>query len=337
MNSKSNDHPGQDELRFARTSPRCEPLLGRIDPLLRESTTESTMAAMISVSNGLDGFSLNPPLFTRLTSDASLSSSSQQLLLSELSSFDIAWLGNVVESIGQTNTGLSENVSKSFHRISPLKIDEPFDAPSFQNAAAIELQMVGLPFQTLANSRRARWTPCLPIDISKFEQLGKRVEALRVVSCGKCPIGAAVCPGAVYEDLRFLIDSGFDFITLLVDVQYEMSQRCSLRLAPLDSTLEQSIKAVQDSGAKTKILVSANVCDGLQMFRCLQMGATAISIDAFIAKSRPTDPVPAKETFGSVLSAYVPATATAASFAWVKPAMTQLVQDLRDCAIHAGW
>ena len=55
MNSRSNDHPGQDELPSARTFPRSEPLLGRIDPLLRESTTESTMASMISVSNGLVG------------------------------------------------------------------------------------------------------------------------------------------------------------------------------------------------------------------------------------------------------------------------------------------
>ena len=254
------------------------------------------MASTIPFPNGLDGLTLNPPLFTRLTSDASLSSRSQQLLLSELSGFGIAWLGNVVEPSGRTATGLSEDVSKSLQRISPLRIDEPVDAASFQNAAAIELQLVGLPFQTLVNSRRARWTPCLPIDISKFEQLGKKVEVLRVVSGGKSPIGAAVCPGAVYEDLRFLIDSGFDFITLLVDVQYEMSQRCSLRLVPLESTLEQSIKAVQDSGAKTKILVSANLFDGLQMFRCLQMGATAISIDAFLAKSRPSDAVPVKDT-----------------------------------------
>ena len=326
MNSKPNDYSDQDELRSALSSMRCEPLLGRIDPLIRESTSEAMMASTIQVSNGLDGFTLNPPLFTRLTSDAGLSPISQQLLLSELSSFGVAWLGNAVESIGQT-----------LNRISPLRIDEPIDAASFQNAAAIELQLGGLPFQTLEKSRRAMWTPCLPIDISKFEQLGKRVEVLRVVSGGKCPIGAAVCPGAVYEDLRFLIDSGFDFITLLIDVQYEMSQLSSLRLAPLESTLEQSIMAVQDSGAKTKILVSANLCDGLQMFRCLQMGATAISIDSFVSNAKPTDPVQVRDTFGSVFGAYAPAAAVAASLAWIKPAMTQLVDDLRDCAIYAGW
>ena len=335
MSSKSDD-PDQEELRSAQFSLRCEPLLGRIDPLLRGSNTESMMASAIPFSNGLDALTLNLPLFTRLTSDAGLSPISQQFLLSELSSFDITWLGNVVEPIGRTVTGLSENVAKSMQRISPLRIDEPIDAAYFQNAAAIELQLVGLPFQTIANSRRARWTPNLPIDISKIEQLGKRVEAVRVVSGGKCPIGAAVCPGVVYDDLRFLIDSGFDFITLLVDVQYEMSQSCSLRLSPLELTLEQSMKAVQDSGAKTKILVSANLSCGLQMFRCLQMGATAISIDAFIANSKPTHAVPVKDTFGSVLSPFIPAADVAASHAWIKPAITQLVEDLRDCAIYAG-
>lgn len=333
MTSKSNVDSPQNQLAAVQSSMRCEPLLARIDPLLRASASEPTNACTIQACNGLAGFTLAQPLFTRLTADAGLSQNSQRLLLSELRSFGIAWLGNMVQSNDRKPQERSECELSELHRISPLQIDDPIEVESFQNAAAIELQMVGLPFQKVANSRRARWTPNLPIDISQFEQLGKRVEVMRVVSGGKCPIGAAVCPGAVYDDLRFLIDSGFDFITLLLDVQYEMSQSCSLRLAPLEPTLEQSIKAVRDSGAKTKILVSANLSDGLQMFRCLQMGATAISIDAFIANSNPTDAVPVKDTFGSVLGAYAPVTA---SLAWIKPAMTQLVEDLRDCAIYAG-
>ncbi len=336
MTSKSNLDSPQDQLQAVQSSLRCEPLLTRIDPLLRASASQPTNAHTIQAANGLDGFTLAQPLFTRLTADVGLSQNSQRLLLSELRSFGIAWLGNVVEPNDRKRKEGGEWEFSDLHRISPLQIDDPIEVQSFQNAAAIELQMVGLPFHKLANSRRARWTPNLPIDISKFEQLGKRIEAMRVVSGGKCPIGAAVCPGAVYDDLRFLIDSGFDFITLLVDVQYEMSQSCSLRLAPLEPSLEQSIKAVQDSGSKTKILVSANLSDGVQMFRCLQMGATAISIDAFIANSKPTEVVPVKDTFGSVLRAYVPPAAVTGSLAWIKPAMTQLVEDLRDCAIYAG-
>ena len=336
MTSKSNLNSPQDKLLSVQSSMRCEPLLARIDPMLRASASEPTNACTIHAANGLDGFTLAEPLFTRITADAGLSQTSQRIFLSELSSFGIAWLGNVVESNDRKLQERSECGVSEMHRISPLQIDDSIEVESFQNTAAIELQMVGLPFQTLANSRRARWAPNLPIDISKFEQLGKRVEAIRVVSGGKCPVGAAICPGAVYEDVRFLIDSGFDFITLLVDVQYAMSQSCSLRLAPLEPTLEQSIQAVHDSGAKTKILVSANLSDGLQMFRCLQMGATAISIDAFIANSKPTDAVPIKDTFGSVLSAYAPAASVAASLAWIKPAMAQLVEDLSDCAIYAG-
>ena len=333
MTNKSNLDSPQEKLLEVQSTIRCVPLLGRIDPLLRVCASEPTNACTIQASNGLNGFTLAHPLFTRLTADAGLSQNSQRLLLSELKCFGIACLGKVVESNDRKLQGGSEC---ELQRISPLQIDDPIEVESFQNAAAIELQMVGLPFQSIANSRRARWTPNLPIDISKFEQLGKRVEAIRVVSGGKCPIGAAVCPGAVYDDIRFLIDSGFDFITLLVDVQYEMSQSCSLRLAPLEPTLEQSIKAVLDSGAKTKVLVSANLSDGLQMFRCLQMGATAISVDAFIANAKPTDAVPVKDTFGSMLNAYAPAASAATSLAWIKPAMTQLVEDLRDCAIYAG-
>ena len=76
---------------------RCEPLVARIDPLMRPYASEPTNACTIHASSGLDGFTLTQPLFTRLTTDAGLSQNSQWLLLQELRSFGIAWLGNVVE------------------------------------------------------------------------------------------------------------------------------------------------------------------------------------------------------------------------------------------------
>ena len=156
---------------------------------------------------------------------------------------------------------------------------------------------------------------------------------LRVISEGKCPIGAAVAPGTVYEDLRFLIDSGFDFITLLVDIQFAMAAGSSMRLASFDSTLEQSAKAVHDSGTKTKLLVSANLLDAVSMFRCIQCGASAVSIDAFLSHAKPQEVAPAKDTFGSVLSSFIPAV-TVSPMSWVGPAVARLVEELRDCAIY---
>lgn len=334
MHNRSNAESNQDKWTALQPTMRCEPLLSRIDPLTQAPTDSSSLACKLNTGNASGGVTLDPPFFTRLTANAELSQNALSRLMVELRGFGIAWLGDAIES--KDGTPKEDDAEEShLQRISPLHMDQPIDVVSFQDAAAIEMQLVGHPFQTLANSRRAKWTPGLPIDIADFEQLGKRVEVLRVVTGGKCPIGAAVCPGAVYEDLRFLVDSGFDFVTLLIDIQYEMAPTSRLRLAPLESTVEQSIKAIRDSGAKTKVLLSANLGDGLSMFRFLQMGVSAISIDAFLAQSKPKEVAPAKESFGSVLNAYVPAT-TGAAMSWVKPAMTQLIEELRDCAIYAG-
>ena len=311
---------------------RYEPLLGRIDPLIR---SESGIACNIQASSKRDGLFLDPPLFTRLTADAGLSQMAKRHLLSEVNSFGIAWLGDALAPVDRNAKETQPISLDKLKRIASLQLEQPIDVDSFQGAAAIELQMVGRPFQVLANSRRSRWTPALPVEITDFEQVAKRVELLRVLSEGKCPIGAAVAPGAVYEDLRFLIDSGFDFLTLLVDIQFGMAAGSSLRLASFESTMEQSAKAVHDSGNKTKLLVSTNLLDGVSMYRCLQLGASAVSIDAFLAKAKPQEVAPVKDTFGSVLSPYVPA-ASISPMAWVGPALTRLVEELRDCAVYSG-
>ena len=319
-----------DESRIG--SLRCEPLLARIDPLMRNA---SGIGCNIQTSKEKTGLFLDPPFFTRLTADAGLSQIAKRHLLSELNRFGLAWLGDKLPPAERNAKEVQPAPSEDLPRIAPLQIDEPIDVDSFQGASAIELQLVGQPFQVKANSRRSRWTPGLPVEITDFEQVAKRVEVLRVLSEGKCPIGAAVAPGTVYEDLRFLIDSGFDFLTLLVDVQFGMAAGSRLHLASLESTLEQAAKAVQDSGTKTKLLVSANLVDGVSLFRCLQLGASAVSIDAFLANAKPQEIAPPKDTFGSVLSAYNPV-ASVSTMAWIGGAMTRMVEDLRDCAIYTG-
>ncbi len=319
-----------EELKLG--SLRCEPLLARIDPLMR---SEAEIACKIPTSKNRDGLLLEAPLFTRLTSDANLSLVTKRHLLSELDRFGIAWLGDALPPVERNPKESVPGSLERLKRIAVLQLDQPIDVESFQGAEAIELQLIGRPFQVLANSRRSRWTPGLPVEINDFEQVAKRVEVLRVLSEGKCPIGAAVAPGAVYEDLRFLIDSGFDFLTLLVDVQFGMAMGSSLQLASLDSTMEHSAKAVHDSGTKTKLLVSANLLDGVSMFRCLQLGASAVSIDGFLAQAKPQEVATAKDTFGSVLSSYAPAVAVS-TMAWVGPAIEGLVEELRDCAEYSG-
>ena len=71
------------------------------------------------------------------------------------------------------------------------------------------------------------------------------------------------------------------------------------------------------------------------MFRCLQLGASAVSIDGFLAQAKPQEVATAKDTFGSVLSSYAPAVAVS-TMAWVGPVIAGLVEELRDCAEYSG-
>ncbi len=305
---------------------RCEPLLARIDPMLNGRNQQPSLECKIACAGAPTEFALAPPFFTRLVAEAGMSLPIKRAYLSEIRNLGIAWLGDALDE----NEG-----TENQNRVASIQIDQPIDSESFRTAAAIELQLFGVPFHTYPNSRRARWTPGLPIEISHFEQLSKKIDLLRNLTEGKCPIGAAMAPGAVYDDIRFLIDSGFDFITVLCQVQYGVSASQALELAPLAWAVEQSVKALRDSGAKTKLLVAGNLIDGQTMFRFLQMGASAVSIDAFITHAKPKELASVKETFGSVLTAFVPATSNT-SFAWLPPAMSQLITELNDCAMYAG-
>lgn len=303
---------------------RCEPLFGRIDPLIKGRTEIPSLACTIACANTHSAWTLDPPFFTRLPAEAGLPLPAKRALISDIQNLQIAWLGDPTASLPTHR-----------NRVASIQLDEPIDIASLDNAAAIELQLFGVPFHTYANSRLARWTPGLPIELSHFEQLAKKVNLLKSMTGGNCPVGAAMSPGSVYDDVRYLIDSGFDYITVLCQVQYGMSPSQALELSSLEQSVEQAVKALRDSGATTKLMIAGNFLDGKSIFRCLQMGASAVSIDAYLAHSKPKEIAPPKETLGSVLTAFAPPTSTT-SFAWLAPAMTQLITELQDCALYAG-
>ena len=298
-----------------------EPLVSRLD-FLTQTTRLSSISCSVPAKGSDLVLSLEAPLMTRLPFDASMTPVVREQFLSELKDFGFAWVGNRP----------TQN-QDSLRRIAPLKIDEPIDFDALENASAVELQLYGQAFCSLPSSRLAKWSPSLPIEIFRFEQLAKKVDCLRMLTHGNCVIGAAVSPGAVYDDVRFIVDSGFDYLTLLVDVQFELSVSGNRNLAELEQTIELARKAVSDAGAKAKILVSANLCSAVEMFRCLQSGVTAVTIDGYLARQKPIETTPTKDSYSSILSYAAP---TASSFGWVKNAVTRLILELEDCRTYAG-
>jgi hypothetical protein len=93
------------------------------------------------------------------------------------------------------------------------------------------------------------------------------------------------------------------------------------------------LDALKNAGSKMKILLSENLRNADEMFRYLQMGVAAVSIDGYLANEKPIETAQAKDSYGSILSYSPPA---GSAFAWVGQAVSSLVMELSDCAIYAG-
>lgn len=311
---------------------QTQSLVSRIDPLVRPQDASTNRNGTVSIGDAANAC-FDVPLFTRVTSDSALAPSLQERFIAEIHTLGIGWVSGRKTDQRLISQMVSSGTAGRSRRILPLSIDEPIDVESIQHACAIEFQLYGVPFQALPSSRRARWTPSLPIDISDHEQLAKKVECVRVLSAGRCAVGATVSSGAIYDDVRYLADSGFDYLCLLTDVRFEFSQAGNRHMAPFEHSLELATKAIVDAGTKTKLLVSANLHTAEDMFRCLKHGVTAISVDAYLAQCKPHEAPAPKDTYGSVLSYSAP---QVSSLAWVKSALSKLIVEIQDCQTYAG-
>ncbi|MEI7458129.1 MAG: hypothetical protein WCK15_01905 [Pirellula sp.] len=313
---------------------RCEPLVTRLDPMTRDKQESTDPKCVIPAIGNDFAMTFQSPLFTRLLFDSTLTPVARTQFTTAMNPFGLGWIGpRSNESTPTTHVHSDSEHDTSPKRIAPLQFDEPIDVEAFEGAAAVEFQLYGLPFRSLPSSRRAKWTPSLPIEIFEFEQLAKKVECVRILTRGRCVVGAAISPGSMYEDVRYMADSGFDYLCLLVDVQCDLSPTGSRQLATIQNNVELALDAINNAGSKMKILLSANLRNADEMFRYLQMGVAAVSIDGYLASEKPIETAQAKDSYSSILSYSPPA---GSAFAWVGQAVSSLVMELSDCAIYAG-
>lgn len=317
-----------------RPNRSCEPLVTRLDPMTQNRQQSTCNACVIPVLGYEESMTFQAPLFTRLPFDSTLAPSAREHFTTAMNPFGLGWLGpqsNESPRTAQVHSESGNDTSPT--RMAPLQFDEPIDVEAFEGAASVEFQLYGLPFRSLPSSRRAKWTPNLPIEIFEFEQLAKKVECVRMLTHGRCVLGAAISPGSVYEDVRYMADSGFDYLCLLVDVQSDLSPTGRRQLSTMPNAVELALNAIHDAGSKMKILLSANLISADEMFRYLQMGVAAVSIDGYLASQKPIETTQAKDSYSSILSYSPPAVS---AFAWVGPTVSSLVMQLEDCAIYAG-
>lgn len=201
--------------------------------------------------------------------------------------------------------------------IQPVFVDEPIDLQPLMHAEQIELQFMPrhqgstrdpLPTGRATCYRADRWIPTLPSDLSQVDRMARRIELLRHASDQpKVILGGAIAAGSVYEDVRFLIDSGLDYVNVLSEVAAGLSPAKSWSFQPLDYVIETARRAIDDSGvASIGLLVSGpirSLDDGVRM---LSLGVDAFSIDSWLIQQQSESPtaVRANEDYSSFLSGY---------------------------------
>ncbi len=201
--------------------------------------------------------------------------------------------------------------------IQPVFVDEPIDLQPLMHAEQIELQFMPchqgstrdpLPTGRATCYRADRWIPTLPSDLSQVDRMARRVELLRHASDQpKVILGGAIAAGSVYEDVRFLIDSGLDYVNVLSEVAAGLSPAKSWSFQPLDYVIETARRAIDDSGvASIGLLVSGpirSLDDGVRM---LSLGVDAFSIDSWLIQQQSESPTAARanEDYSSFLSGY---------------------------------
>lgn len=214
--------------------------------------------------------------------------------------------------------------------IIPILVDEPCALSALMHAEQMELQFFRsrLHSKSLpnANVRPDRfladaWIPTLPSDLMQVDDLAKRVELFRSVSDQpSVVVGGCIAAGSIYHDVRYLIDSGLDYICLLTDVVGGLMPARHWHFQSTQHAIGEANRAIADSGIGDFSLLISGAFDRMdQPLEWLAEGVRAFSIDNYLAQQSPSGSASAThgsaDAFGSFLGGY-PSTPTQ-SYDWL--------------------
>lgn len=210
--------------------------------------------------------------------------------------------------------------------IQPVFVDEPLAFESLMHAEQIELQF--LPKRNGSNhSHNAafypadRWMPTLPSDLTDVEKMAKRIDLIRSSSDQPTVVvGGAIPAGRVYDDVRFLIDCGVDYVNVLAHVVAGLRPAKSWTLQPIDHVVEQALAAIDKSGVSHIPLLVCSPIDSVQeAIRLLSLGVDAFSIDSWLVDQQAAMPNSnqSSQDLGSFMGSYTKPAAPTANEGWV--------------------
>ena len=260
------------------------------------------------------------PVFTRLGIDTPASDSLRLVLDRLRKRCGISVVGNSLQQ--SLERSLDDGLS-----IAPIMVDEPCSLRTLMHAEQMELQFFrsrsggggGASEYYLADE----WIPKMPSDLMQVEHLAKRVELYRSISDQPTVVvGACIAAGSIYHDVRYLIDSGLDYVCLLTDAVGGLMPARRWRFESIPWGIEEAKRAIADSGVEGFSLFLSGAIDQMeQPLDWIFDGVQAFSIDSVLASRSPavvTSSASSDESFSSFLGGNTGyATPSAPSYDWL--------------------
>lgn len=198
-------------------------------------------------------------------------------------------------------------------RLVPLFVDAPVDVSQLSTASTVQFQFFGKSQSSYSPATYSYWKAGLSYEIATPEQMAKKVLAIREMVPQNVPIGAAIIAlnQTVYDDIRFLIDCGFDYVELIAGSVTQLKPGSWIDFeTDVNTCVNLAVKARRDSRGSTKLWLSGPLLQSRDWLPMLRSGIDACCIDAFIANRRPTEP-PTTTSFAGIK------VATQSKFEWI--------------------
>lgn len=206
----------------------------------------------------------------------------------------------IASSLKQTHAEFGVGLFRLFEdasstEIVPVFVNEPLPTQSMRDAECIEFQFIPSASQKLSavsgrgGIGRGDWKPTLPSDVAGANEVRNRVTLARRLSHRpNTRIGAAVAASKVDEDIRFLIDCGFDYVCLIIDACYQLQPGHRVAIAQAVPAIEAAFNAREQMKRLEFGIRLAAHGHVQQMAAWLNQGVEAIAIDTWVQDRAPT-------------------------------------------------
>jgi hypothetical protein len=301
--------------------PDSKPLSVRLDPLGEGATARGSSSFAFELpAEGGKGFAFPLPIYSRVIHDGLLSTGLAEVLANACSEHRILWLdSNNPRSIDSAG------------RVAAIEIDTPVDIESLEHAAAVQLQFYGIPFHKNSANRYSRWKPAMPIEVRAIEELAHKVDAIRACCKPGTPVGAAIIASeaTIYEDVRFMVDSGIDWIEIVQSPFYDLLPDACLTFDDVNRCVVKGVKARNDAKRICPLWLTTSSTLTTDCLRWFEQGIQAISIDPYLAKQRPVHNAPRDTLAGIRVQTANPQ----AAHLWIHDSIKEIADQIADLVL----